>query len=83
MAWVEFENRMAHVSWWPKDTRLHYAKLCCGIYEYLRAPPCLKHLAAAMQYLEILNQNPEAHMQRDRIRWTTEWIQATKAVFVG
>ena len=83
MSWMYHEHRRAHVTWWPSDGRLHYAALCCGIYEYLRQPPCIARLGEAIQYLADLNRYPLAPMQQDRIRWTSEWIRATKAMFAG
>jgi len=84
MSWVSFGSRMAYVSWWPRDYRLHYAELCCGIYEFLRMPPCHEHLAEAIQYYDVLMMYRAAPMQMDRILWTREWIRDAKAsVFVG
>ena len=83
MSWVHHGNMRAHVAWWPRDARLHYAALCCGIYEYLREPPCLTHLGKATEYLAELNQYPHAPMQRDRILWTREWIRGARAVLAG
>ena len=81
---MHHEGRRAYVKWWPPSRGLHYAELCCGIYEYLRLPPCIEHLREAIQYLNVLSQAPQAPMQHDRIRWTREWIHAAKiATFVG
>ena len=82
--WVRHEGRQAYVRWWPPTQRLHYAELCCGIYEFLRLPPGVEHLREATQYLNVLSQTPQAPMQPDRILWTREWIRAAKiAAFVG
>ena len=83
MTWMYHENRRARVNWWPSNTRLHYAALCCGIYEYLREPPCRARLREAREYLADLNQYPHAPMQRDRILWTSEWIRETRGVSAG
>lgn len=74
---------MAWVTWWPAALELRYAELCCGLYEFLRAPPDLCHLQRATDYLRQLELYPDAPLQRHRIRWTRMWIQETKAVFAG
>ena len=81
--WVSHKERKAYVEWWPKYKHLHNAELCCSIYEYLRMPPCLKHLPAATMYLEELSRYPFDYLQRNRILWTYEWIQAAKATQAG
>ena len=77
------QGRTAMVAWRPLDKDLHYTALYFGIYEYLRAPPCLDFLARAEDYLRSLLQFPHAPMQQHRIRWTRRWIDATKALHSG
>lgn len=67
-------NRRAHVSWWPRDTSLHYPELCCGVWEYLRQPPCAGRLAEAREYLAELQEYSFMPMQPHRIAWTRAWI---------
>ena len=84
MVWVHFEQRMAWVEWWPPARELHYPEICCSIYEFLRQPPELAHMAKAEQYLQSLLVHPHARLQQHRIHWTRQWIAAAKvAAFVG
>lgn len=82
--WVRHGDRRAYVVWWPRNARLHYAALCCGIIECVREDPCVDSLASAARYLHVLREYPHAPMQQDRIEWVAEWIRAAKAAtFVG
>lgn len=71
------------MAWRPRDEALHYPALYLGIYEYLREYPDVRFLTKAIEYLQVLNQFPDAPMQRHRIAWTAAWIHATRALQAG
>lgn len=70
------------ITWRPQQLHLHYNELYMGIYEWLRAPPCLSRKNEALQYLASLRQSLQ-HMQfecevrtlqQHRVQWTEEWL---------
>ena len=66
----------AWVTWRPRQQNLHYAELYRGLWEFLRMPPRRENEARATEYLQILMQYPDSHLQRDRIQWVSAWLAA-------
>ena len=66
----------AWVTWRPANTRLHYAELYGGLWEFLRMPPRREKEARAKTYLQALQEFPGPPLQRDRIQWVQAWLAA-------
>ena len=79
--YVENGDRRAYVSWWPK--RLACRQIVFYIFEYLRKPPDPTYLQRAREYLQDLQQHPNAPLQQERIQWTQQWIRETELLLVG
>ncbi len=65
----------AWVTWRPPNQSLHYNELYRGLWEFLRMPPKRDLEPRAREYLEMLRMYPNSHLQRDRIRWVSAWLE--------
>ena len=69
----------AWLTWRPRDTNLHYAELYRGLWEFLRMPPRREDEARAREYLRVLMEYPNSHLQQHRIQWVSAWLAALPA----